>query len=180
MSLFRIQLPLPINLGGASPPSLSALWSSADDIQPYWPLSIARLSVYEQGYEPQSPAPREQALSSRHLTLRFSLPAIIALYPLVWQIDNCARLLDRFQGSEGIFDNLHLEFKVKWFPRRVPQGEVYENRPGWLHRLGDIPCRTHRNCWYPSLLHYSGDQSHGLMANRSGRNKEEDIHTALV
>ena len=121
-----------------------------------------------------------QVLYTLYLPLHLPLPAIVALFPFVGQIDNRAGLPNGFQSLEGILDNLHLEVAVERFPDRMPQWKVYENRPRRLHQLGYVPCRACRDSWYPILLHYPSDQSYGLMANRSRGNKKQDIHPFLL
>ena len=88
-----------------------------------------------------------------------------------------ARFCDLSGTAKGVPENRQLVFAVEGPAGRVPEGVVHEKAPGRLHEGGEVVGGGKSGGRNPRLFDGPGDQSHGLMAERSGRHQKGQINT---
>ena len=84
------------------------------------------------------------------------------------EVDNFAGFFERNSSFEGGLYDPTLGLGIARGSRLVTQGSVQESRPGRTQRACDVPCRSHDQGRDSGRFEHSRDQSHGLMADRSG------------
>jgi len=95
--------------------------------------------------------------------------------------------LNRRAGHPGSLQHIQahshdraLHLGVPGLPARISQWEVGEHEPGDSAFLDDIAGRAHYHGGHTVLFEVPGDQTHGLVTDRSERREEHGFDTILT
>ena len=105
-------------------------------------------------------------------------PLVIA--PAKWRLDRGSRHPGPRKRIESSSHYLALHLNVPWLSARISQREVSEDEASNAAFLDDIPRRAHDCSGYAIFFKVPGNQTHGLVANRSKRRKEHGVDTILL
>jgi hypothetical protein len=105
-------------------------------------------------------------------------PLVVA--PAKWRLDRGSRHPCPPKRIESSSHYLALHLNVPWLSARISQREVSEDEASNAAFLDDISCRAHDCSGYAIFFKVPGNQTHGLVANRSKRRKEQGVDTVLL
>ena len=91
----------------------------------------------------------------------------LVVTPAKWALDRGSRHPGAFQQIQSRSDDRTLHVNVPWLSARISQREVSEDETSNAAFLDDITRRTHYYSGYTIFLKVPGNQTHGLMADRS-------------
>ena len=96
------------------------------------------------------------------------------------RFDGGARLIGRFQNIDRLPDDRALHVDVVWFSARIAERHVGVDEPWYTAMLRDIECRAQDDGRHAFGFEVTGDQTHGLVANRSQRYQQRDVDGILA
>ncbi len=100
--------------------------------------------------------------------------------PAIRQGQDRTRCSDLLGGMQTIEKHLALQFAVSNAPERESERMLDKQGPRGFHLLRDFTYQSERDCRETSLIEYSLEQSHGLLADRSSRNQENQVNAVFL
>ena len=99
--------------------------------------------------------------------------------PAKGQVDNLTWHGNRVESFQGFQNHDTLLFDVARFTQWMAKGPAQEDRARWLHLLGELTHDRYPDGGDAGFLYFSLDQSHGLIADTSGRGQQDDVDLVL-
>jgi len=91
----------------------------------------------------------------------------LVVSPAKRRLDRGSRHPCPLQQVQGRSHDRTLHLNVPWLSARIAQGKVSEDEPSNAAFLDDITRRTHDHCGQAVFFQVPGNQTHGLVADRS-------------
>jgi hypothetical protein len=104
----------------------------------------------------------------------------LVVSPAKWRLDRSSRHPCPLQQVQGRSHDRTLHLNVPWLSARIAQWKVSEDEPSNAAFLDDITRRTHYYSGYTIFLQVPGNQTHGLVADRSEGGKKNGIDLVLL
>ena len=95
--------------------------------------------------------------------------------PGIRELEYCAGHGDLFGCSQAIKENVPLQIEIIEIAKGVAERMLDIQSSGRLHHLGDLPDERERYGCQSGLIEHALDQSHGLIADRSGGRQEDQV-----
>jgi hypothetical protein len=103
------------------------------------------------------------------------LPGAVSSIPFKSQVANLTRLGELQQLSQRGGQHLLMLVLVVGTAERTPHWEIDEYRPRCMGLLHDVPHRADDECGDAARLDPIGDETHGLVAERSVRHEQRQV-----
>jgi hypothetical protein len=100
--------------------------------------------------------------------------------PLVWEVDDLAGSAAGFEEAQAGQDHGPLIGRIEWASAGATERVVEEDAAGREHRGGDVAGAGEGHGGDPVGLEVPGDQTHGLMADRSDGHEERGVHLVFA
>ncbi len=102
------------------------------------------------------------------------------LAPFIWEVDNFAARLNRFDRVQRIEQNLTLLNFIEWFAERIPHREIDEYRARRSNLRAQIAAGRDYNGWDACFLYHSRYQTNGLVIERSSGHQDEHVDCLIA